>query len=113
WFLQKREVALSKIRSFGVIHKDVAWRNVLWNEETNSAIMIDFEDAILTLTQQSRSRHPNAQKPQSGKSLLSLYRGPSRQPLNQVSGNHFNRKGNHKPGNDSDDEKLLVPSVRP
>ncbi|KAL1978974.1 hypothetical protein VTN96DRAFT_7856 [Rasamsonia emersonii] len=111
WFLQKREVALSKIRSFGVIHRDVAWRNVLWNEETNSAIMIDFEDAILTL-QQSRGRHPNAQKPQNGKSL-SLYGGPSRQPLNQVSGNHFNRKGNHKPGNDSNDERLPVPLVEP
>ncbi|KAL1954121.1 hypothetical protein VTO42DRAFT_1745 [Malbranchea cinnamomea] len=113
WFLQKREVALSKIRSFGVIHKDVAWRNVLWNEETSSAIIIDFEDAILTLTLQSQSRHPNAQKPQSGKFLQSLDRGPSRQPLNQVSGNHSNHKGNHKPGQGSDDEKLLVPLVEP
>lgn len=39
--LQQCSVILLYIRAYGVIHNDAEWRNILWNEETNSLVVIE------------------------------------------------------------------------
>ncbi|KAL1873631.1 hypothetical protein Plec18167_006148 [Paecilomyces lecythidis] len=41
---QQRTRILSHMARLGVVHKDSAWRNVLWNEEIQRIVMIDFEE---------------------------------------------------------------------
>jgi hypothetical protein len=102
-YLQERDHLLSKIRSFGVTHRDVAWRNVLWSEEINSLIMIDFEDA--TLQEMRQPPRKTVSSPQKLIQNTTPSQGPieglRRLPLNQVSGNEVQRKRKH-----SDDEKF-------
>ncbi|GAD92050.1 hypothetical protein PVAR5_0636 [Paecilomyces variotii No. 5] len=43
FFLQQRDGILSHIKAVGVTHNDAEWRNILWSEETDGLVVIDFE----------------------------------------------------------------------
>lgn len=44
FFETERKALLQVLRSYGVMHRDTDWRNVLWNDRAGCAVMIDFED---------------------------------------------------------------------
>lgn len=46
FFLQQHSVILSYIRVYSVTHNNAEWCNILWNKETNSLVVIDFESSL-------------------------------------------------------------------
>ncbi|EYE92094.1 uncharacterized protein EURHEDRAFT_427722, partial [Aspergillus ruber CBS 135680] len=44
FFHKEREKALKSLQKYGVEHKDKEWRNMLWDEQTRSLVVVDLED---------------------------------------------------------------------
>lgn len=44
FFNEEREKALKALQERGVEHRDKEWRNMLWNEQTRSLVVVDLED---------------------------------------------------------------------
>ncbi|EPS32971.1 hypothetical protein PDE_07932 [Penicillium oxalicum 114-2] len=44
FFRQERDKALAILQSHGVVHGDIAWRNMLWDDRSSRLIVIDLED---------------------------------------------------------------------
>ena len=47
FFNQERKKALTVLRSYGVVHNDSEWRNMLWDDLSGQLIVIDLEDVKL------------------------------------------------------------------
>ncbi|KAL2846620.1 hypothetical protein BJY01DRAFT_234520 [Aspergillus pseudoustus] len=44
FFHKKRDEALAALQKHGVEHQDKEWRNMLWDEQTRSLVVVDLED---------------------------------------------------------------------
>lgn len=44
FFSKEREKTLTTLQSHGVIHGDIEWRNMLWDELTGRLVVIDLEE---------------------------------------------------------------------
>lgn len=44
FFHGEREKALKALREHGVEHRDKEWRNMLWDEQTHSLVVVDLEE---------------------------------------------------------------------
>jgi Ser/Thr protein kinase RdoA (MazF antagonist) len=59
FFHQKRDKALTMLRSYGVVHGDDEWRNILWDDLGGRLVVIDLEDVKWL-------KRPQALEPTSG-----------------------------------------------
>lgn len=62
FFHKERDRALGALRERGVEHKDKEWRNILWDEQTRSLVVVDLEDMEWL-------KRPGPLQPTSGNSL--------------------------------------------
>ena len=44
FFHKEREKALKSLQKYGIEHRDKEWRNMLWDEQTRSLVVVDLED---------------------------------------------------------------------
>ena len=44
FFHDERDKLVKMLRSYGAVHRDNEWRNILWNSSASCLVMIDFED---------------------------------------------------------------------
>jgi hypothetical protein len=51
WLRQEIRRSSKEIRVLGIIHEDLRWDNILWNEELGRALIIDFHRSTLKCRQ--------------------------------------------------------------
>ena len=44
FFYQERDKALAVLRSYGAVHVNTEWRNMLWDNPSGRLVVIDLED---------------------------------------------------------------------